>query len=67
MDKKEWKKLLNENTLNEESKAWKPLVNKVSQACNWEYNECIEFINALLIDINFHSEAKKVYNFMNKL
>ena len=67
MDKKLWNKILNENKLNEVSSAWKPLVSKVSKACDWDYNEVQEFINALLIDCNFHDEAKKVYNFMNKL
>ena len=67
MDKKLWEQIFRKNTLNEASSAWRPLVSKVSQACEWDYNEVQEFIKALLIDCNFHTEAKKVYNFMNKL
>ena len=58
---------IDENSVNEASSAWRPLVGKVSNACGWDYNECQEFIEALLINCNFHTEAKKVYNFMNKL
>lgn len=67
MDKKQWQKIFNENKLNEASSAWRPLVGKVSQACDWEYTEIQEFIKALLIDSNYHDESKKVDKFMDKI
>lgn len=59
--------IIKTSELIEESKSqWKPLIQKVSAACEWDYYECQEFIRELLIDCNFHTESKKVYNFMSK-
>lgn len=55
------------SVLRESPSKWRPLVGKVSAACEWEYGDCQDFIKALLIDCNFHDEAEKVYKFMDKL
>ena len=65
MKESELRKLIREEILNEGN--WKPLVGKVSTACGWNYNDCQDFIRALLIDINHKDEAKKVWEYMNKI
>lgn len=67
MKQEQWKKLLHENKLNENKAKWRPLVSKVSAACEWDYEECTEFIKELLDDINFSDEAKKIKQYMEKI
>lgn len=62
-----WKDYRIQETIISESANWKPLIAKVSAACDYDYNELQDFIKALLIDSNFHDEAEKIYKFMNKI
>lgn len=65
MKKTELKKIINEELL-KETELMK-LISKVSKECEWDYNKVTDFIFDLLTDINFHTEAKKVKTFMQKI
>jgi len=67
MKKIELRQIIKEEILKESRANWQSLVSKVGTACEWDYDETVDFIEALLIDSNFHTEAKRVVNFMNKI
>lgn len=66
MKKSELKQIIKEE-IKKLNEARNPLISQVSKSIEWDYNEACEFVRDLLIDINAHDEANKVYNFMIKL
>lgn len=65
MKQSELRKMIKEVIINEAN--WHSLVAKVSDACGGKYSKIQDFIKALLINSDFHNEAEKVDNFMNKI
>lgn len=57
------------NYLNEKysGKVWDDLVYKVSKECNWSSGGISNFVYDLMVNCNFHSEAKDILNMIRRI